>query len=162
MHAVRNIRLCTKDCVCLFVCPTGATDTETGQIDFDKCLDGCRRCVDACPSHAISLVLNAYPDRPRKQPGVKASLQATLERKAAEERAARSLAGASIRPVEARLARALAHSCRIVAEDAARESDYLVPQSPAVAELLQGLLATASTGQALPEDKIRELSGRIG
>ncbi len=52
MHAVRNIRLCTKDCVCLFVCPTGATDTETGQIDASRCLDGCRLCVDACPSHA--------------------------------------------------------------------------------------------------------------
>ena len=35
MRAVRNIRLCTKDCLCLYVCPTGATDTETGQIDAD-------------------------------------------------------------------------------------------------------------------------------
>ena len=26
--AVRNLRLCTKDCICLYVCPTGATDTE--------------------------------------------------------------------------------------------------------------------------------------
>ena len=33
MKAVRNIRLCTKDCMCLYVCPTGATDTENGQID---------------------------------------------------------------------------------------------------------------------------------
>ena len=24
-YAVRNIRLCTKDCLCLYVCPTGAT-----------------------------------------------------------------------------------------------------------------------------------------
>jgi len=56
MHASRNIRLCTKDCLCLYVCPTGATDTENGQIDADKCLSGCRVCVDACPSHAISLV----------------------------------------------------------------------------------------------------------
>ena len=23
--AVRNLRLCTKDCLCLYVCPTGAT-----------------------------------------------------------------------------------------------------------------------------------------
>ena len=27
-YAVRNLRLCTKDCLCLYVCPTGATDTE--------------------------------------------------------------------------------------------------------------------------------------
>ena len=25
--AVRNIRLCSKDCLCLYVCPTGASDT---------------------------------------------------------------------------------------------------------------------------------------
>lgn len=56
MHAVRNIRLCTKDCLCLYICPTGATDTETGQIDAEKCISGCRVCVDACPSHAISLI----------------------------------------------------------------------------------------------------------
>ena len=24
-YAVRNLRLCTKDCLCLYVCPTGAT-----------------------------------------------------------------------------------------------------------------------------------------
>ena len=27
-YAVRNLRLCTKDCLCLYVCPTGASDTE--------------------------------------------------------------------------------------------------------------------------------------
>ena len=26
-YAVRNIRLCEKDCLCLYVCPTGATNT---------------------------------------------------------------------------------------------------------------------------------------
>ena len=38
--AVRNLRLCTKDCLCLYVCPTGATDTENSIIDVAKCL-GC-------------------------------------------------------------------------------------------------------------------------
>jgi len=66
MHAARNISLCTKDCLCLFVCPTGATDTETGQIDFDRCLDGCRLCVDACPSHALYFVMDNYPEPKRK------------------------------------------------------------------------------------------------
>ena len=56
MHAVRNIRLCTKDCLCLYVCPTGATDTETGQVDASKCI-GCGICANACPSGAISMVL---------------------------------------------------------------------------------------------------------
>ena len=44
--AVRNLRLCTKDCLCLYVCPTGATDTENSIIDVDKCL-GCGICADA-------------------------------------------------------------------------------------------------------------------
>ena len=34
--AVRNLRLCTKDCMCLYVCPTGATDTEDSIIDVKK------------------------------------------------------------------------------------------------------------------------------
>ena len=38
--AVRNLRLCTKDCLCLYVCPVGATDTENSIIDVEKCL-GC-------------------------------------------------------------------------------------------------------------------------
>ena len=36
--AVRNLRLCTKDCLCLYVCPTGATDTEDSVIDVAKCI----------------------------------------------------------------------------------------------------------------------------
>ena len=37
-YAVRNIRLCTKDCLCLYVCPTGATDTENSIIDKENAL----------------------------------------------------------------------------------------------------------------------------
>ena len=49
-HAVRNIRLCTKDCLCLYICPVGATDTENGQVDWDKCI-GCGKCEPRCPYH---------------------------------------------------------------------------------------------------------------
>ncbi|MCR5626694.1 MAG: 4Fe-4S binding protein, partial [Lachnospiraceae bacterium] len=49
--AVRNLRLCTKDCLCLYVCPVGATDTENSVIDVDKCI-GCGACAAACPSKA--------------------------------------------------------------------------------------------------------------
>ena len=52
--AVRNLRLCTKDCLCLYVCPTGATDTENSVIDVDKCL-GCGVCADVCPDRIISM-----------------------------------------------------------------------------------------------------------
>ena len=63
MFASRNIRLCTKDCICLFVCPTGATDTESGQIDASKCLTGA-----ACALmflRAIHLVPRSTPNRNR-------------------------------------------------------------------------------------------------
>ena len=35
-YAVRNIRFCEKDCLCLYVCPTGASDTENSVIDVEK------------------------------------------------------------------------------------------------------------------------------
>ena len=57
--AVRNIRLCTKDCLCLYVCPTGATDTENSIIDTEKCV-GCGACAESCPSKAISMVPKDY------------------------------------------------------------------------------------------------------
>ena len=61
LYASRNLRLCSKDCMCLYVCPTGATDTETGQIDFAKCT-GCGDCARSCPSGAISLIPKDFPN----------------------------------------------------------------------------------------------------
>lgn len=59
-YARRDSKLCTKDCLCLFVCPTGASNTETGQVDKDKCI-GCGACVNACPSHALKLLPREMP-----------------------------------------------------------------------------------------------------
>ena len=73
--AVRNIRLCTKDCLCLYVCPTGATDTENSIIDVEKCI-GCGACADGCPSGAISMVPKAMPPQQPHGPDVVAALNA--------------------------------------------------------------------------------------
>ena len=129
MFAARNIRLCNKDCVCLFVCPTGATDTENGQIDSAKCLDGCRLCVDSCPSHAIYLVYSDYPEGKKTDETVLSDLvnllvsksacglDALLENKNAEGKTRKLIFSA------------LARSCRILGEDCAREAGLMLPRS---------------------------------
>ena len=71
MFAYRNLRLCTKDCLCLYVCPSGATDTENSIIDREKCI-GCGKCAAACPSGAIHMVPYDYPPqqpKTKKPPG---------------------------------------------------------------------------------------------
>ena len=57
-YAVRNLRLCTKDCLCLYVCPTGATDTENSIIDPEKCI-GCGACVAACKNGSAMLFVSS-------------------------------------------------------------------------------------------------------
>ncbi|TVQ22346.1 MAG: 4Fe-4S ferredoxin [Spirochaetaceae bacterium] len=146
MYASRNIRLCNKDCVCLFVCPTGATDTETGQIDRLTCVDGCRICVDACPSHAIHLVVEHYPEPGPKSPSLTEAMIALCERKSEQERTAIAIADVASTAGAARLARALARSARILAEDCAREAGYMIPQCDATRELL-GRIATDQDGE---------------
>lgn len=142
MPAFRNIRLCTKDCLCLFVCPTGATDTENGQIDFDKCIKGCRACVDACPSGAISLLPDDYPKQQEKTQAVVSSLMKLAKSKAEQELAADTIAGASGTPAEKQLAAAIAKSNRIMAEDLIREAGYMLPQSDNAKAFLNSLLSS--------------------
>ncbi|MBQ4370831.1 MAG: 4Fe-4S binding protein, partial [Firmicutes bacterium] len=79
--AVRNLRLCTKDCLCLYVCPTGATDTENSVIDVDKCI-GCGVCAEACPSGAISLIPVEMPPQQPKKESVKNILSGLAQKKA--------------------------------------------------------------------------------
>ncbi|MDD3367065.1 MAG: 4Fe-4S ferredoxin [Sphaerochaetaceae bacterium] len=152
MHAARNIALCTKDCVCLFVCPTGATDTETGQIDVTKCIDGCRLCVDACPSHAIFLVYDNYAEKKAKNPHIINALTTLLESKVHQETIARGLSSGE----DAKIAKALALSNRILAEDCAREGLYMLPQNRSTRELLLSL-KEKGTKKDFPLDAIEQL-----
>ena len=126
--AVRNVRLCEKDCLCLYVCPTGASDTENSVIDADKCT-GCGACAEACPAGAISLVPREYPPQQTKTDGVAAALRQLAGSKAEQEELSGELPG--------KLAKALERSNRIMAEDLLREAGYMLPQSGNVRILLE-------------------------
>lgn len=143
--AVRNIRLCTKDCLCLYVCPVGATDTENSVIDVNKCI-GCGACADACPSAAISMVPKEYPPQQPKTDSVKAVLNSVAQRKADEEKAALQIAEETELDGLYRLMRAVAKSERLVAEDVMREAGYMLPQSDNAHTLLEALIAEAPAG----------------
>jgi Fe-S-cluster-containing hydrogenase component 2 len=131
VFAVRNIRLCTKDCLCLYVCPTGATDTENSIIDAEKCI-GCGRCAASCPSGAISMVPKTLPPQQKHSDAVTASMNALLRSKADGESIAASLPG--------KLAAAMEKSCRIQAEDIVREAGYMLPQSKKAHDFLKKLI----------------------
>lgn len=143
-YAVRNIGLCGKDCLCLYVCPTGASDTENSVIDAEKCI-GCGACADACPSRAISMVPRRFPPQQKKDEAVVAALRLLAAGKTAQEQLAAALPGA--------LAGALEKSNRIMAEDLLREAGYMLPQSANARALLEMML-TAADEPGFPKEAL--------
>ena len=159
MHAVRNIRLCTKDCLCLYVCPTGATDTETGQIDASKCI-GCGACAGACPSHAISMVPEEYPPQQPKTAVVKKAMAKLVKSKVEQEKMALRIAGSTDDPMLRQLAEAIGLANRRMAEDLWREAGYMLPQSKNTREFLESLLQTKQA-KDFPRDAVSQLLEKI-
>lgn len=146
-YAVRNIRLCTKDCLCLYVCSTGATDTENSIIDVTKCI-GCGDCADACPSGAISMVPKEYPKQQDKTEPVINALKALMRSKSEQENIAAGLPG--------KLANAIEKSNHLMAEDIIREAGYMLPQSENTKKFLQELLEQKHP-EGLLKDTVKKL-----
>ena len=145
-HAYRNIELCTKDCLCLFVCPTGATNNETGQIDFSKCI-GCGACSKACPSGAISMVPYKYPKQQEKDNEVIDRLKRVINSKVEQEQIAHYIFENSNDEKEKLLAKILMKSNRLITEDLYREAGYMLPQSGNTKKFLEELLEKDNTNK---------------
>lgn len=137
--AVRNLRLCTKDCLCLYVCPTGASDTENSIIDVSKCI-GCGICADSCPGAAISMVPFEYPPQQVKDETLVAISNALAKSKSRQEKIARQLAETTDNDNLYRLMTAFYKSIRWINEDLLREAGYMLPQSGKTHELLRSLV----------------------
>ena len=129
-YAVRNPRLCTKECLCLYVCPTGATDTENSIIDPEKCI-GCGACAEACPSSAISMVPKELPPQQPKEEKVVEALRGLVQSKANAENIASQLPDV--------LSVAVEKSSRLMAEDLCREAGFMLPQSSNTRSFLESI-----------------------
>lgn len=158
-YAVRNLRLCTKDCLCLYVCPTGATDTENSIIDTTKCI-GCENCAKGCPSGAITMVPCEYPPQQPKKPEMITILNQLSQSKTQQEKIAEQIAGPSGSDGLYRLMKAIAKSERIMAEDVIRESGFMLPQSHNAHLILQELIENPPA-EDFPVDIAKKLLAMI-
>ena len=138
-YAYRDLKVCTKDCLCLFVCPTGATDNETGQIDFDKCI-GCGACAASCPSKAISMLPRVYPKQKVKDKRVISELFKLADSKIEQIKILKDMINRSSSDNEKRLYKALIHSNKVIIGDLFREAGFMLPQSTNTNKFLKSLL----------------------
>ena len=135
-HAYRNLKICSKDCLCLFVCPTGAANNETGQKDFEKCI-GCGACANACPAKAISIIPNKMPPQQPKNEKVVTELFKIANQKITEIKILKQMLNDNME--DEKLLKALIHSNKVMLEDIFREAGYMLPQSKNTNKLLNNI-----------------------
>lgn len=154
-HAYRNLKLCSKDCLCLFVCPTGATDNETGQIDFEKCI-GCGACAAACPARAITMLPNKMPKQMTKDPNVVSELFKIIDNKIEENKMLNNLLKEN--KEDEIFLKTLIHSNKVMIEDIAREAGYMLPQSKNTNTLLEDIKANGDeTSKKIAETLLEKI-----
>jgi NAD-dependent dihydropyrimidine dehydrogenase PreA subunit len=146
--AVRNIRLCEKDCLCLYVCPRGRP-IRNSVIDPDKCV-GCGAC--ATPAlRAISLV--PWFTRPSRKSGTTwFSPRGVWPSAKTGRRVWRECCPGRGQGSE--------KSNRIMAEDLLREAGYMLPQSANARTLLERLKDYASD-ESFPGDAVELLLNKL-
>ena len=153
-HAYRNLKLCSKDCLCLFVCPTGATNNETGQIDFDKCI-GCGACAAACPAKAITMIPNVMPKQQPKNPSVINQIFKVVDSKIDEIKILNHLLKEN--KEDGRLIKTLIHSNKVMIEDLLREAGYMLPQSKNTHEFLKLIKETGGSSAHIAQELLDKI-----
>ena len=121
----------------------------------DKCT-ACGACVDACPSHAISLVPDEYPAPQEKTDAVVDTLLGMLKSKSGQEMLAAAIRDNTDDPVLRQLAEAFGMSNRLMAEDLIREAGFLLPQGGEVKKLLDEILEMENSDD-FPAEAVRRL-----
>jgi len=144
--------------MCLYVCPSGATDTENSVIDVTKCVS-CMACVNACPSRAISMIPSQYPPQQPKEEAVIVAQHMLAISKVKQEQIADAVAVSSAGAVTRQFAKAVAKSNRLMAEDILREAGYMLPQSDEVRKLLKAILTNAAPD--FPKDAAQLLLSKL-
>ena len=139
VYAHRDLKICSKDCLCLFVCPTGATNNETGQIDKEVCI-GCGACMKACPAHAITMLPRQLPQEQEKTEEMIEALKKVIQNKIKEVAILRQLKEKEEDKDKKKLYQALYHSNKVIIEDLYRESGYMKKKKKKAQELLSELL----------------------